>query len=141
MTRPAQQDALGPARLSNADERERLSIRTSIAKPGAVFSFRAELDIAEIDTRGRPGVVWTGRACELSRSHLTFRSRRMCYEGRELLVAVHLVDDRPVPLFCMVAKCDYDGDGLYRTTVNLLPMPDTESIKAWVSGLEPRVRI
>lgn len=141
MTRPAHHETLGTPRASNADERERLSIRTSAGKPAGSFAFRAELDMTEIDARGRPGVVWTGRACELSRSNLTFRSRRMCYEGRELLIAVHLVDDRPVPLYCMVGACDYDGDGLYRTTVNLLPMPDTEAIKTWVSGLTPRLQV
>jgi hypothetical protein len=102
--------------------------------PGAC-TFRAELDLTEIDTRGRPGTTWTGRAAELSRSQMTFRSRRMCYEGRELLMAVHLVDDRPVPLYGMVAQCEYDGDGLYRTNVNLLPLPETDAIRAWVAGV------
>ncbi|GEM_PF-1599392 len=110
----------------------------STAKTQGVFAFRAELDITEIDTRGRPGTVWTGRATELSRSNLSFRSRRMCYEGRELLIAVHLVDDHPVPLYGMVSKCEYDGDGLYRTSVNLLPLPESEAIRTWVHGLHHR---
>lgn len=113
---------------------------SSSSKQG-VFNFRAELDIAEIDTRGRPGTTWTGRALELSRSNVAFRSRRMCYEGRELLVAVHLVDDRPVPLYGMVSKCEYDGDGLYRTSVNLLPLPETETLRAWIHGLHHRPSI
>lgn len=103
-----------------------------------VFAFRAELDITEIDGRGRPGTVWTGRAIDLSRSSLTFRSRRMCYDGRELLMAIHLVDDRPVPLFGMISGCEYDGDGLYRTHVNLLPIPQTDAIRAWVHNLHHR---
>lgn len=97
--------------------------------------FRAELDLAEVDTRGRPGTTWAGRASELSRSQLTFRSRRMCYEGRELVIAVHLVDDRPVPLYGIVGACEYDGDGLYKTRLNLLPLPETEPIRAWVHGV------
>ncbi len=147
MTRPVtpQRPVLGtppqPSRASNADERERLSVRGLASRAGSAYVFRAELDITEIDARGRPGVVWTGRACDLSRSSLTFRSRRMCYEGRELLIAVHLVDDRPVPLYCMVASCDYDGDGLYRTTVNLLPIPETDSIRTWIVGLQPRIHV
>lgn len=103
-----------------------------------MVTFRAELDIAEVDTRGRPGLAWTGRATELSRSQLTFRSRRMCYEGRELVLAVHLVDDRPVPLYGMVETSDYDGDGLYRTIVNLLPLPETEAVKTWAAELQQR---
>lgn len=104
-------------------------------KSGAGVTFRAELDITEIDTRGRPGVVWTGRASDLSRSQMAFRSRRMCYEGRELLVAVHLVDDRPVPLYGMVARSEYDGDGLYRTVIDLLPLPESDAIRNWVHTL------
>lgn len=104
-------------------------------RAGGGVAFRAELDVAEIDTRGRPGVSWTGRAAELSRSHLSFRSRRMCYEGRELLIAVHLVDDRPVPLYGMVSRSEYDGDGLYRTTIDLLPIPESDAIRNWVHHL------
>lgn len=110
------------------------SATTPRCGPGAC-AFRAELDLAEIDTRGRPGTTWTGRASELSRSQLVFRSRRMCYEGREVVIAVHLVDDRPVPLYGMIALCEYDGDGLYRTRINLLPLPESESIRAWVHGV------
>jgi hypothetical protein len=107
-------------------------------KAANTVTFRAELDLTEIDTRGRPGTMWTGRAMDISRSSLAFRSRRMCYEGRELVLAVHLVDDRPVPLYGMVSRCEYDGDGLYKTSVNLLPMPQTEGIRAWVNGLHHR---
>jgi hypothetical protein len=67
-----------------------------------------------------------------------FRSRRLCYEDREIVVAVHLIDDRPAPLFGRVTRCEYDGDGLYRTTLNLAPLPQAESIKAWLASLLPR---
>jgi hypothetical protein len=144
MRRPAINDAsatVRPSEREGPDEGARTPTRgVAGAKGSGVFAFRAELDITEIDTRGRPGVIWTGRAAELSRSHLAFRSRRMCYEGRELLLAVHLVDDRPVPLYGMVSKSDYDGDGLYRTVVNLLPIPETEIIKDWVSSLQARTQ-
>lgn len=59
----------------------------------------------------------------------------MCYEGRELVVAVHLVDDRPVPLFGVVAKSEYEGEGLYRTVLSLQEMPDNEFVKGWVDTL------
>jgi hypothetical protein len=131
-----------PPDRERPDEHGRAAARSAVAasKPGGVFAFRAELDLTEIDARGRPGVVWTGRAVELSRSHLAFRSRRMCYEGRELLLAVHLVDDRPVPLYGMVGKSEYDGDGLYRTTINLLPTPESESVEDWVRSLHARAQ-
>lgn len=101
----------------------------------STFPFRAELDLAELDGRHRPGQPWSARGVDLSRSALTFKSRRMCYEGRELVVAVHLVDDRPVPLFGVVAKSEYEGEGLYRTVLSLQEMPDNEFVKGWVDTL------
>lgn len=105
----------------------------------AAFTFKAEIDLTELDGRGRPGPRWSGKSCEISRSHIVFRSRRLCYEEREIVVAVHLVDDRPAPLFGRVIKCEYDGDGLYRTTLNLFPVPQADPIKAWLASLLPRV--
>lgn len=108
------------------------------AKPA--FAFRAELDLAELDGRGRPGPTWGGRAVEISRSHLVVRSRRMCYEGREVLIAVHLIDDKPTALFGVVSKSDYDGDGLYRTVFNLQRLPENDAVAAWCNTLQPRHR-
>ena len=62
----------------------------------------------------------------------------MCYEGRELLVAVHLIDDRPTPLFGKVSKSDYDGDGMYRTQINLQTLPESDAVKAWYATRNPR---
>ena len=102
------------------------------------FPFKAEVDMAELDERGRPGPVWTGRASELSRGHIIVNSRRMCYEGREALIAVHLVDDRPVALFGRVSKSDYDGEGLYKTTLALATLPETDAVQAWIAKLVAR---
>lgn len=103
------------------------------------FAFRADLDVAELDDRHRPGPTWAGRGIELSRSSMTFRSRRLCYEGRRLVVAVHLVDDRPVALFGLVSKSEYDGEGLYRTTVMLQPIPEEEPVRNWVQSVAERL--
>ena len=105
----------------------------------AAFTFKADVDIAELDERGRPGLKWAGKACEISRSHIVFRSRRLCYQDRELLVAVHLIDDRPVPLFGRVSASEYDGDGLHKTTVILAALPQSDAIQAWLVGLSPRM--
>jgi hypothetical protein len=111
---------------------------SSRTKTKSCVAFRAELDLAELDDRGRPGSIWTGRATEISRALLIVRSRRMCYEGRELLVAVHLVDDKPTALYGIVDKSEYDGDGLYRTAINLQRLPQTDAIRTWISTLIPR---
>lgn len=128
-------------RIAPEPERDEPAPReTPPGRPKNTFTFRADLDMAELDERGRPGASWAGKAVELSRSHLVFRSRRMCYQGRELLVAVHLIDDRPTPLFGCVARSEYDGDGLYRTHINLQRLPETDAVNVWIAGLAPRGR-
>ena len=102
---------------------------------GEARAFKAEMDITELDDRRRASLTWPGRGVEISGSQLVFRSRRMCYAGRSLCFAVHLVDDRPVPLFGEVASSEYDGDGLYKTVLSLLPLPEDESIKVWLAGV------
>ncbi|MFN0131008.1 MAG: hypothetical protein ACKVW3_00495 [Phycisphaerales bacterium] len=96
--------------------------------------FEAELDVCELDDRERPGPTWAARGRELGRSHIVFRSRRMCYQGRRVLVAVHLVDDTPLPLFGQVSKCDYDGEGQYRVELELLRVPERAEVSAWLSS-------
>jgi hypothetical protein len=101
-------------------------------KKSTGLKFDAELDLCELDERDRPGPTWSGHGRELSRSHMVFRSRRMCYPGRRVLAAVHLIDDQPVPLFGKVTICDYDGDGLYRVELELQRAPDRPEVSAWV---------
>lgn len=102
--------------------------------------FDADLDLCEIDDRDRPGPKWTGRAIEVSRAHLVFRTRRMCYAGRRVLAAVHLVDAEPMPLAGRVYACEYDGEGLYRVGIDLEPVPQGPAIRAWLlSGNKPRM--
>jgi hypothetical protein len=96
--------------------------------------FDAELDASELDDRMRPGSTWAARAREISRSSMVIASRRMCYHGRLLVLAVHLIDDSPVPLLGRVAACEYEADGLYRTDLELLPMPTQGPIRDWVAA-------
>jgi hypothetical protein len=125
-TAPTDLDWLGP------DEPPKAKPSRS-AKP-AGRPFEADLDVCELDDRERPGHTWASRARSLSRSCLSFRSRRMCYTGRSLMVAVHLIDDEPVPLFGRVQACEYDGDGLYRVDLDLLPVPDSAPVKDWLAA-------
>jgi hypothetical protein len=96
--------------------------------------FDAVLDVSELDERGRPGAAWSAQARELSRSGLALRSRRMCYVGTLLLVAVHLIDDFPVPLCGKVTYCTYDGDGMYRVELALMRVPARPNIAAWLAA-------
>jgi hypothetical protein len=100
--------------------------------------FDAELDMAELDDRDRPGPTWIGKGRELGRSHLIFRTRRMCYIGRRILVAVHLIDDEPVPLFGRVAACEYDGDGLHKVELELMRLPERPEIAPWIERIKGR---
>lgn len=94
--------------------------------------FAADLDATELDDRLRPGLLWSAKGRELSRSQLVFVSRRMIHVGRMVLVAVHLIDDQPVPLFGKVTECDYESDGLHRVVLDFLPIPDADSVKDWI---------
>lgn len=58
----------------------------------------------------------------------------MCYEERLVVIAVHLIDAKPVPLFGVVRSCDYDGDGLYRVEIELLPMPEERPLLDWIEA-------
>lgn len=103
--------------------------------------FGAELDVAELDERFRPGRAWSARTRRLSRSMMVFASRRMCHMDRLLMFAVHLVDAEPAPLCGRVVGCDYESEGLYRVDVELLPLPDQRSVKAWLADLAGQGKI
>jgi hypothetical protein len=99
--------------------------------------FKAELEAAEVDERSRPGPVWPAKALELSRSHIVITSKRMVYEGRRVVILVHLIDDRPTPLLGRVVTCEYESDGLCRVDLDLISMEGHEGIRQW---LEQRSR-
>lgn len=96
--------------------------------------FTAELDLVEFDDRWRVVSTWSARACSLSRSNLVVRSRRMVYRQTPIGVLIHLIDATPVPLFTRAYHCDYDGDGMYRVDLDLLPLPDTGPVAAWIKS-------
>lgn len=93
--------------------------------------FAADVEISEIDERSRPGPVWVAKTTELSKSNVVVTSRRMCYPGRVLAIAIHLIDDRPVPLLAKVVTCHYSDDGMYRVDLDLLKIPEGHSIYDW----------
>lgn len=93
--------------------------------------FDAELDVAELDDRLRPVTTWSARSTSVNRSSLGFRSRRMCYPKKLLMIAVHLIDDKPTILAGRVTTCDYDGEGLYSVKVELMPKPVSEELRQW----------
>ena len=105
-------------------------IRLSQPRPNG-NRFHADIDLAELDERERPGMTWQAKASELSRSNLVLISRRMCYVGRSLAVAIHLIDDRPVPLLGRVVSCEYNDDGLYRIDIDLLKIEEGHAVYEW----------
>jgi hypothetical protein len=58
-------------------------------------------------------------------------SRRMCYIGKQLLVAVHLIDAEPTPLMGRVVECEYYAEGQYRMILEFNPIPQLDSIREW----------
>ncbi|KAA0215345.1 MAG: hypothetical protein DYG94_04335 [Leptolyngbya sp. PLA3] len=98
--------------------------------------FTAELDLVEFDERGRVTSTWSARACSLSRSNLVVRSRRMIYRQTPIGVLIHLIDATPVPLYARAYHCDYDGDGMYKVDLDLLPLPDYGPVAAWLKSIK-----
>lgn len=96
--------------------------------------FKADIDLAELDDRQRPGPAWAARAQTLSRSHIVVLSRRMSYPKRLMLVAVHLIDAKPSPLMGRVLECEYHADGMYRIVLELLALPEPEVVAVWFPG-------
>ena len=94
-------------------------------------TFRADVDMAELDDRSRPGPAWAARTLSLSRSQLVVLSRRMSYPKRVMVIAVHLIDAKPTPLLARVSECEYHSDGLYRIVLELMPLPDADVLATW----------
>lgn len=111
--------------------------RKADASPPApkAHTFEAELDLCELDDRGRPTPHWAAKACKLSPTRLTLRSRRMLFASRRLFVAIHLVDSDPVPLCGRVISCEYEGDGLYLAELDLEHIAQDSPIHAWARTL------
>lgn len=97
--------------------------------------FEAQLDLCELDDRGRPTPHWSAKACELSPTRLALRTRRMLYASRRVFVAIHLIDDDPVPLCGRVVACEYEGEGLYRAELDLEHIAPDSPIHKWIRSL------
>jgi hypothetical protein len=63
----------------------------------------------------------------------------MVHGGRVMLVAIHLIDDEPVPLLGRVGECVYEGAAMHRVTLDLLPVPDNDTVRAWLSQCRTRI--
>lgn len=87
--------------------------------PGCGRRFMAELELCELDVRLRAGSTWAGRAMAISHSRLWLRSRRMCYPGAKLIIKIHHIDDQPLVLVGVVARCEYDADSMYDIEIGL----------------------
>lgn len=138
-------DPIGQQRFSDGRSRRSVEARLDDSRNGQIslgaarpkgHRFHAEVDLGEIDERGRPSMPWAAHAIELSRSHIVVLSRRMTYVGRGIAVAVHLVDAKPTPLFGEVYSCEYEGEGRYRIDIDLRPLPAGGHLRAWFGDRE-----
>ena len=102
--------------------------------------FVADADASEMDDRKRPTPKWSIQTCELGRNHIVIISRRMVYPGKQMMLAIHLVDDRPVILGGTVVSCDYDGSGRYRIDIDLVHTPQSDTLDRWAMRPGPRPR-
>jgi hypothetical protein len=100
----------------------------------AGYPFVAEIDVAELDVRAKPGIAWAAKAMTLSRSHVVIRSRRMCYIGTRLIIGVHLIDDEPMPLCGTVCSCEYLAEGSHIVDIDLEPVPENSDVAGWLAS-------
>jgi hypothetical protein len=107
--------------------------KSSPSSVGKGHPFDAEIEVGEIDERGRPGSAWAARGREVSRERLVLMSRRMVRLGCLVIVAVHMVDDEPMPLFGKVIECEYEAEGLHRIIVEFRPTPWDTDLRAWMA--------
>lgn len=105
---------------------------------GGGHTFEANLDLAELDERGRMAQTWSAQARTISKSELVFVSRRMCYPDRPVIVAVYLADSDPVGLFGYIGECEYEADGLYRCVLMLSEIPKTQATTTWFKNRTKR---
>lgn len=121
--------------LEATERRRRKRRRREYENRPAAVPFTATLDVTELDERKRPGPTWPAKACEIGTSRIVIRARRMCYRGRKLLMAVHLIDDKPTPLYGIVHECVYDCDGMHRIDIDLDHIPiNNPSVKDWIDA-------
>ena len=121
--------------LEARENRKRKRRRREYETRPAAVPFTALLDVTELDERRRPGPTWQAKACELGTSRVVIRARRMCYRGRQLLIAVHLIDDKPTPLYGIVHECVYDCDGMHRIDIDLEHIPiAVPAVKDWIDA-------
>lgn len=112
--------------------------------PKAVIShivghpFDAPIVLIELCDRGEPQSTWQGRAVRLSRSHLVLCSRKLSYEGRVILAAVHMIDASPTCLAGKVMVCDYLGGTKFAIALALIETPQSPSIDAWLAAIDRR---
>lgn len=125
------------SQFSQADDFFDEPTRTAESPPPEpkTYTFEAALDLCELDDRGRPTPHWSAKACKISPTRLTLRSRRMLFASRWLYIAIHLVDSDPVPLYGRVISCEYEGDGLYLAELDLEHIAQSSPIHAWARSL------
>ncbi len=135
---PGRREPIAPPAAEPAEPPEAIphAPRSGTLRPDADAprKFEAELDVAELDDRDRPGSTWSARARSICRSAMAFQSRRMCYVDRMIVTAVHLIDDKPVTLFGRVRACEYESEGQYRVEMDLVPMPESKALADWIEA-------
>jgi hypothetical protein len=100
--------------------------------------FEAGVTAAELNDSNQPGPKWSARSVRISSSHVVISSKRMSYTGRNIFLAIHKVDSRPMVLAGCVESCCYVANGFYCIVVGLRGIPDGEVADAWSDSFLPR---
>lgn len=98
--------------------------------------FSADVEMCDLDARLRSGPSWPARSVSISTSRLWVRTRRMCYTGARVAVAIHLVDARPVVLVGTIRRCEYDAESMYDVEIELETVPGRDALRPGGAALD-----
>jgi hypothetical protein len=89
--------------------------------------------VTELDHRGQPGASWDCRLIDISRGGVGLRSRRMSFQGRQLLIEVEQSPGTAKLLFGVVRQSRYSAGEGYAIGVEFRTMPRNSAIRNWLA--------
>jgi hypothetical protein len=89
--------------------------------------------VTEIGDRGHPSDSWECRLIDISRGGIGLRSRRMSFQGRQLLVEVEQSAGIAKVLFGVVRQSRYSQGIGYAIGVEFRTLPQSPAIRNWLA--------
>ena len=95
--------------------------------------FTTRVWVHELDDSNAPGEGHVADAADISRSGMGFRSRRMYYIGRTIVIILTLSTERK-PMFGIVRSSRYTYGGQHHVGVEFCAKPPGDRLHAWIEA-------